>query len=47
MFLLCLDDLLLVKLLFICSKHFEFFQASSDKVGQNMETTITSFKISP
>ena len=32
--------------LFICSKlNFEFFQASSDKVGQNIEATITSFKI--
>ena len=46
MFLLCIDDLPLVKLFLICSKHFEFFQASSDLVGQNMETTITSFKIS-
>ena len=32
--------------LFICRKlHFEFFQASSGEVGQNIEATITSFKI--
>ena len=30
----------------ICRKlHFEFFQASSGEVGQNIEATITSFKI--
>ena len=34
-----------VTLLFICGKHFEFVQASSDSIGQNLETTITSFKI--
>ena len=45
MFLLWFDDLSLVTLLFIYSKHFEFFQAWSDEVGQNIETTITSFKI--
>ena len=45
MFLLWFDDLPLVTLLFIYSKHFEFFQAWSDEVGENIETTITSFKI--
>ena len=45
LFLLWLDNLPLVTLVFICGKHFEFFQASSDSVGQNRETTITSFKI--
>ena len=45
MFLLWFDDLPLVTLLFIYSKHFEFFHAWSDEVGQNIETTITSFKI--
>ena len=45
MFLLWFDDLPLVTLLFIYSKHFELFQASSDYVGLDMETTITSFKI--
>ena len=36
MFLLWFDDLPLVTLLFICGKHFEFFQASSDSAGQNI-----------
>ena len=45
MFLLWLDNLPLVTLVFICGKHFEFFQALSDSVGQNRKTTITSFKI--
>ena len=30
---------------FICSKHFESFQASFDEDGQNMEATITSLRL--
>ena len=30
---------------FICSKHFESFQASFDQVGLNMEATITSLRL--
>ena len=46
MFLLWFDGLPTVAFLFTCSKlNFEFLQASSDLVGQNIEATITSFKI--
>ena len=46
MFLLWFDGLPLVAFLLICSKlDFELLQALSDQVGQNIEATITSFKI--
>ena len=44
-FLLWFEGLPLVTFFFICSKHFESFQASFDLVGQDMEATINSLRL--